>query len=150
MAIFGTTPTNHASFANDSILMGGSSIKIARAFNGVVQSFCRVSGAMVNKRKSAMHGWAVDQQTILRIAQALGFNNYVSSEKFKYLGLPLTLGISKAPHRMEIINKIKAKMTAWGRQWLTIARKLTLIKSVLSSLPIYQASFILALKMITK
>ena len=67
---------------------------------------------MVNKRKSAVYGWAVDHQTILRISQALGFTGYASWEKFKYLGLPLTLGSTKAPHWMEIISKIKAKMTA--------------------------------------
>jgi len=53
--IFRTTPINHALFADDSILMGGASIKIARVFNGVVQSFCRVSRAMVNKRKSVVY-----------------------------------------------------------------------------------------------
>ena len=41
-------------------------------------------------------------------------------------------------------------MTAWGGQWLTIVGKLTLVKSVLSSLPIYQDSFLLAPKMITE
>ena len=105
---------------------------------------------MVNKRKSAVYGWAVDKQTILRFSQALGFIGYVSWEKFKYLGQPLTLGINKAPHWMEIINKIKAKMTAWGGQCLTTTGKLTLVKSVLSSLPIYQASFLLAPKIITE
>lgn len=127
-AINGTNPINHALFTNDSILMGGTSIKIARAFNGAIQSFCRVSRAMVNKRKSSVYGWAVDQQTILRIAQALGFTGYVSWEKFKYLGLPLTLGIIKAPHWIKIISKIKAKMNAWGGQWLTTAEKLTLVE----------------------
>jgi hypothetical protein len=41
-------------------------------------------------------------------------------------------------------------MTAWGGQWLTTAGKLILVKFVLSSLPIYQASFLLAPKMITE
>lgn len=77
-AITGTTSINHALFADDSILMGGTSIKIERSFNGVIQSFYRVSGAMVNKRKSAVYGWAVDQQSILRIAQAPGFTVYAS------------------------------------------------------------------------
>lgn len=95
-----------------------------------------------------MYGWAVDQQTILRIAQALGFTSFASWDKFKYLGLPLTLGMSKAPHWQEIINKIKAKMTTWSSQWLSTAEKLILVKFVLSSLLIYQASFLLAPKVI--
>eukprot|EP00253_Pinus_taeda_P002897 PITA_02897 len=149
-AMRGTNPINHAQFADDSLLMGGASLKITRAFNDVSQSFCRVSGALVNRRKSAVYGWAVDQQTIFRIAQSLGFMGFASWDKFKYLGLTLTLETSKAPHWLEIISKIKAKMIAWGGQWLTTVGKLILVKSVLSSLPIYQASFLLAPKMITE
>ena len=49
---------------------------------------------------------------------------------------------------MEIINKIEAKIISWGGHWLTKAGKVTLIKSVLSSLPIYQSSLLLAPKAI--
>jgi hypothetical protein len=59
---------------------------------------------------------------------------------------PLTLGINKAPHWLEILSKIKEEMISWGGQWLTIVVKLILVKTFLSSLPIYQASFLLALK----
>lgn len=37
-------------------------------------------------------------------------------------------------------------MVAWGGQWLNNVGKLILIKAILSSLPIYQASFLLAPK----
>jgi hypothetical protein len=67
-AMRGTEPINHALFADESLLLGGASLKIARDFNEVIQSFCRVSGALVNRRKSAMYGWEVDQQSIHRIA----------------------------------------------------------------------------------
>lgn len=95
-----TSPIYHALFANDSILLGGASIKIARALSGVIYT--------------QDYDWVVDQQSMLKIAQALGFTEYVSWGKFKYLGLPLTFGTNKAPHWMEIISKFKAKMTAWG------------------------------------
>eukprot|EP00253_Pinus_taeda_P024931 PITA_24931 len=52
----GIEPINHALFADESLLLGGASFKIARAFNDVIQSFCRVSGALVNRRKSAVYG----------------------------------------------------------------------------------------------
>jgi hypothetical protein len=96
-----------------------------------------------------VYGWNVDQQTIQRISLYLGFSGYASWEKIKYLGLPLTLGSNKSSLWTEVISKFKAKISAWGGQWLTNAGKLTLIKSVMSSLPIYQASFLLAPKAIT-
>jgi len=51
---------------------------------------------------------------------------------------------------MEVVSKIKSKIVAWGGQWLNNAGKLILIKVVFSSLPIYQASFLHAPKVITE
>ena len=50
---------------------------------------------------------------------------------------------------MEIISKIKAKIVSWGGHWLTKAGNLIMIKSVLSDIPIYQSSLLLAPKAIT-
>jgi len=92
----------------------------------------------------------VDHKAIQRIALSLGFLGFTSWDKIKYLGLPITLGPNKLSLWKEVISKIKSKITAWGGQWLTNAGKLILIKSVLSSLLIYQASFLLAPKKITE
>jgi hypothetical protein len=88
----GFDPINHALFVDDSLMLGGASIKIAKNFSEILQSFCSISGALINKRKSAVYGWNVDHQTIQRISLYLGFLGYASWEKIKYLGLPLTLG----------------------------------------------------------
>jgi hypothetical protein len=61
-------PINHALFVDDSLLLGGASITIAQTFSIILQSFCRISGALINRKKSAVYGWNVDQQTIQRIA----------------------------------------------------------------------------------
>jgi hypothetical protein len=45
--------------------------------------------------------------------------------------------------------KFKKKIAAWGGFWLTTGGKLTLIKSVLSALPTFQASLMLAPKAIS-
>eukprot|EP00253_Pinus_taeda_P034254 PITA_34254 len=91
--------------------------------------------------------WNVDQQAIQRIALSLSFLGFTSWDKIKSLGLPITLGPNKLSLWKEVISKIKSKITTWGGQWLTNAGKLILIKSILSSLPIYQASFLLSPKM---
>jgi hypothetical protein len=92
----GLDPINHALFADDSLMLGGASIKIAKIFNEILQSFYSISGALINKRKIAVYGWNVDHQTIQRIAHYLGFSGYASWEKIKYLRLPLTLGSNKS------------------------------------------------------
>jgi len=67
----------------------------------------------------------------------LGFLGYDKWEKIKYLGLPLTLGPSPPSLWIEVISKIKEKITYLGGQWLTKVGKLVLIKVVLSTLPIF-------------
>ena len=103
---------NHALFANDSLLLGGASLKITRAFNEIIQKFCLITNC-------------------------LGFPGFDKWEKIKYLGFPLTLGSSPPSLWLEVLAKIKARIASWGGQWLTKAGKLILIKAVLSSLPIF-------------
>ena len=123
-------------------------MRIDRAFHEILQIFCKISRALVNKRKKDVYGWNTDEQTILRIAQFLGFPGFASWDKINYLGLPLTLGFNISSLWIDVFNKIKAKIVVWGGNWINPAGKLILIKYVLSSLPIYQASFLLAPKAI--
>ena len=88
---------------------------------------------MINKNKSVVYGWNVDQSTLLRI---------------KYLGFPLTLGSSPPSLWLDVLAKLKAKVVSWGGQWLTKVEKLILIKSALSTLFVFQSSLLLAPKSI--
>ena len=72
----GVDPINHALFADDSLLLGGASMKIARAFNDILKNFCQISGALINNNKSVVYGWNVDQPSILRISEFIGFPGY--------------------------------------------------------------------------
>ena len=58
-------PINHPLFVDDSLLPGGASLRITRVFQKILQSFCTISGVLVNKIKSAMYGWNTYEQTIL-------------------------------------------------------------------------------------
>eukprot|EP00253_Pinus_taeda_P032328 PITA_32328 len=91
----GLKPLNHTLFADDTLLLGGASIRIAKVYTGILQKFCSISGALINKRKSAIYRWNVDQQTIQIIALSLGFLGFASWNKIKYLGLPIILGPNK-------------------------------------------------------
>ena len=71
-------------------------------------------------------------------------------ESIKYLGIPLVRAAPRSSLWMPLLDKLKAKIMAWGETWLNKARKLILINSVLTSLHIYQASILLAPKGIVK
>ena len=64
------------------------------------------------------------------------------------MGFPLTLGQNNPSLWLEIISKLKEKIASWGGHWLTKAVELVLINSILSALPIYQSSLLLAPKAI--
>ena len=72
----GVDPLNHALFADDSLLLGGASIMIARAFNDILQKYCLISEALINKNKSVVFGWNVDHASIIRIANIFGFSGF--------------------------------------------------------------------------
>ena len=76
---------------------------------------------MINKSKSAVYGWNIDQLSLLRISQSLGFPNFSNWDKINYLGLPLTLGPSPPSLWLEVLGKLKSKLVSWGGQWLTKA-----------------------------
>ena len=83
-----------------------------------------------------------------QISNTLGFPSFVQWVKIKYLGLPLALGASPPLLWLDVLSKLKAKIVSLGGHWLTKAGKLVLIKSVLSFLPIFQSSLLLAPKSI--
>lgn len=139
-------PINHALFADDSILLSGASTSIAANFDAVLKRYCRASGVVINDRKSSIFGWNVSQHNLNIIAQTLGFECFTHWDSIKYLGLPLTSGVNNRSLWHGIISKIKDKITSWGGYWLTKGGKIILLKSALSALPIYQASFLLAPK----
>ena len=106
----GIEPTNHALFVDDLLLFKGASMNIAKVFSVILQDFCNIYGALINKRKIIVFGWNVDHHTILQIAHFLGFSDFATWEKIKYLGLPLTLGHNKSSLWDEVLRKTKSKI----------------------------------------
>ena len=72
----GVDSINHALFADDSLLLGGASLRMARAFKEILQIFCLISGSLIKNRKSAVYGWNTDHSTIVNISHILDFVGY--------------------------------------------------------------------------
>jgi hypothetical protein len=80
------------------------------------------------------------------ITRILGIAGKTQWDSFKYLGVPIFKATAKSSCWAPLVDKIKARISAWGSSWLNPAGKIVLIKSVLSSIPIYQSSILLAPK----
>ena len=64
----------------------------------------------------------------------------VGSLPMKYLGMPLGTSYKTASIWKPILEKMEKKLAGWKRLYLSKGDRLTLLKSTLSSLPIYYLS----------
>ena len=69
------------------------------------------------------------------IVDLIGFQ--VGSLPFTYLGVPIFKGKPKARHLQPIVDKVKAKMSAWKASLLSIAGRVQLVKSIIQSMLIH-------------
>jgi hypothetical protein len=142
----GVKEINHSQFADDTLLLGSTTIRTANRFQKILSSFLTASGGKLNISKCRIYGWHVPGHIKEQIARIFGFPIITTWNYFKYLGMPIFLNSYGSSAWLEIVEKISARIQNWGGRWLNPAGKTILIKSVLSSLSIFQCSGLLAPK----
>ena len=110
----GVKNANHAQYADDTILLGGSSIIIAERFREVISTFLKASYGKMNSVKSKIYGWNCPARTMARIAKMLGYEGYANWNSFKYLEVPIHKGKKKKSNWKELVEKIKNKIQSLG------------------------------------
>lgn len=110
----GTKNNNHSQFADDTLLMGGASITIARRFKKILDQFMDYSGGKVNQVKSCIYGWNATNHTIHSIASTLGVSYKLDWSHFTYLGMPVSMGPLKTDTWNEILDKNKKENSTMG------------------------------------
>eukprot|EP00253_Pinus_taeda_P001999 PITA_01999 len=140
----GVKSINHALFADDTLLLGTASLPSAKNFKEVLDDFCEDSGSNLNKGKCHIYCWNIKARMIQAISNCFGFAASCAWSSFKYLGLPIFQKRALSKDWLPLLDKIKSKIYSWGYNWLNLAGKTVLIKSVLNSLPIYQSAMMMA------
>ncbi|WJX67068.1 hypothetical protein P8452_51564 [Trifolium repens] len=134
-----STIVSHLQFADDTLLIGVKSWANVRAMRVVLVLFAAVSGLKVNFHKNMLVGVNVAESWLAEAASVLGCS--VGRIPFLYLGLP----IGGDPRRLSfwdpIVNKIRTRLSGWNSRFLSFGGRLVLLKSVLTSLPVYALSF---------
>ena len=135
---------NHAQFADDTLLLGGAFVHSAEQFKKELELYKKISGSKINFQKSKIFNWKCSARELRDITRTLGMEGTRDWDNFTYLGIPICKNKIKTADWDPIVDKLKGKIQKWGANWLNLAGKTILIKSVLNSMPIYQSSILLA------
>lgn len=100
--------------------------------------FQLASGLQVNFHKSSLIGINTSKLWIEQAAAALHCK--IGDIPFTYLGLPIGGNASRIQLWEPIISKISQRLASWKGRMLSIGGRITLIKSSLTSLPLYYMS----------
>ena len=76
------------------------------------------------------------------LREAMSVMNYRSgSIPFVYLGFPISWDVRKLGFWKHVVDRIVARLSLWNNKFLSFGGRLVLLKSVMSSLPVYFLSF---------
>nr|GEU75146.1 RNA-directed DNA polymerase, eukaryota, reverse transcriptase zinc-binding domain protein [Tanacetum cinerariifolium] len=137
---------SHLFYADDAIFVGEWSDDNLRSIMYMLNCFSMASGLGINLKKSHLLGVSVSDDLISHVAGLLGCR--VLKPPFKYLGIIVGGSMSKVNAWDDSIDKIKARLSKWKLSTLSIGGRLTLLKSVLGSTPIYSMSMYKVLKLV--
>ncbi|CAJ2630732.1 unnamed protein product [Trifolium pratense] len=135
----GSMTVSHLQFADDTLLLGVKSWANVRALRAVLVLFETMSGLKVNFNKSMLVGVNIPDSWLGEAASALCCR--VGKIPFLYLGLQIGGDPSRLSFWEPMLLRIKNKLAGWKSRFLSFGGRLVLLKSVLTSLPVYTLSF---------
>jgi len=130
---------SHLQFADDTLLIDIKSWANVRAMKAVLLLFEVVSGLKVNSHKSMLFGMNVNDSWLHEAAVVMHCKH--GRIPFLYLGLPIGGDPRKLQFWNPLVDRIRRRLSGWKCKNLSLDGRLVLLKSVLSSIPVYFLSF---------
>jgi len=130
---------SHLQFANDTLILGVKSWANLRYMRAVLILFEQVSGLKVNFHKSMLTGINITASWLSEAAFVLNYR--VGTLPFVYLGLPIEGDACRLEFWQPVLNRIRTRLSSWNNKFLSFGGCLIILKSVMSSLPVYFLSF---------
>ncbi|XP_038974250.1 uncharacterized protein LOC120105653 [Phoenix dactylifera] len=132
----GARPLSHLLFADDCLLLARARVSDARALQGVLTEYCVMSGQRVNLQKSTIFFSPSTEGRVRReIRATLGIQEQTGA--LVYLGVPITGRRLRVAECSTLLERVRSRLEGWRASSLSMMGRLTLIRSVLCSMPIY-------------
>lgn len=127
---------SHIFYADDVFLFGQASQENGEVISKVLEDFGNESGLKVNMAKSTIiFPPKMNHQRRRILASSLGMRGAASFGK--YLGIPIIPNKLKRSEYGGLLEKVKSSIRGWQLKFFNMAGRCTLIKSVISSFPVY-------------
>nr|GEZ33016.1 RNA-directed DNA polymerase, eukaryota [Tanacetum cinerariifolium] len=129
---------SHLFFADDAIFVGKWDSSNLKIILKVLKYFHMASGHKININKSKLIGYGVHSDEVETAARYIGCATFVAS--FSHLGVKVGGRMERINSWDDVVSKVTCRLSKWNLKTLFIGGRLTLIKSVLTSIPLYQMS----------
>lgn len=123
---------SHCFYADDIMIYCKGNIESLEALRDLFTKYANSAGQVISCRKSTIYSGGISPTRLQNIINLLGCR--VGTLPFNYLGVPIFKGRPKACYLQPIADKVKSKLSAWKASLLSIAGRVQLVKSVVTSM----------------
>ncbi|GLU18032.1 hypothetical protein SLE2022_343540 [Rubroshorea leprosula] len=129
---------SHLQFADDTVFFGEASEDNISVVKAIMRTFELASGLKINLGKSHLMGVGVEERWLTEMAYRLHCKE--GELPFKYLGIPVGGNNRRKSMWQSMVQSVEKRLASWKGRFLSMGGRITLINSVLSSLPVFLMS----------